>query len=103
MKKVNVLSIALICLLFLSSFGLVEYGVIQPKFNIDITDSTKLSQIKIDLLESKSFDQEQNGSQKQKKEESAEQNVISWSERIAMAMKMLFLKLTKLIISFFFR
>jgi hypothetical protein len=101
MKQVNILGLALICLLFLSSFGFVEYSVIQPKFNSIITDSTKTNQNSNDLLGSKSFSQDQPNNQKQENDESSEKTLVSWTEYFALAIKAVFLKLISFIISIF--
>ena len=101
MKQVNILGLAFICLLFLSSFGYVEYSVIQPKFDIIITDSTKINQNSHDLLGAKNFSQDQPNNQKQENDESTEKTVVSWTEYFALAIKAVFLKLISLFISFF--
>jgi hypothetical protein len=102
MKKIHILSIALISMLFLSSFGFVEYSAIQPKFNINSTDSTKSNQTRNSLIGSKTFSPEKNNDEPQKKEDAAKQNFISWTEYIAIAMKLIFLKVVNLFISIFF-
>jgi hypothetical protein len=101
MKKIHVISIAFISLLFLSSFGFVEYSVIQPKFNISINDSTKSNQNRNELVGSKNFSQDQSNDPKADKEESSEKTIISWTEYFALAIKTVFLKLFSLLISFF--
>ena len=101
MKKINILSAALVCMLFLSSFGFVEYSVISPKFNLSITDSTKSNQNRNELVESKSLSQGQPNDQKPEKEESSEKTIVSWTEYFAMAIKTVFLKTVSLLISLF--
>jgi len=101
MKKIHVISIAFIGLLFLSSFGFVEYSVIQPKFTISINDSTKSNQNRNELVGSKSFIQDQTNDQKSEKEESSEKTLVSWSEYFALAIKTVVIKLFSLLISFF--
>ncbi len=101
MKKINLLSAALVCMLFLSSFGLVEYSVIHPKFNLSMTDSTKSNQNRNDLVGSKSLSQGQPNDQKQKEEESSEKTIVSWTEYFSMAIKTIFLKAVSLLISLF--
>jgi len=101
MKKIHVISIAFIGLLFLSSFGFVEYSVIQPKFTISINDSTKSNQNRNELVGSKSFIQDQTNDQKSEKEESSEKTLVSWSEYFARAIKTVLIKLFSLLISFF--
>jgi len=101
MKKIHVISMAFIGLLFLSSFGFVEYSVIQPQFNISINDSTKSNQNRNELVGSKSFSQDQSNDQKAEKEDSSGKTLVSWSEYFAIAIKTVFLKLFSLIISFF--
>lgn len=101
MKKINLLSAALVCMLFLSSFGLVEYSVIHPKFNLSMTDSTKSNQNRNDLVGSKSLSQGQPNDQKQKEEESSEKTIVSWTEYFSMAIKTIFLKVVSLLITLF--
>ena len=101
MKKVHVISITLISLLFLSSFGFVEYSVIQPKFNISINDTTKTNQNTTEFVRSKNFSKDQSTDQKPDVEESSEKTLVSWTEYFAMAIKTVFLKLVSLLISFF--
>lgn len=101
MKKINILSAALVCMLFLSSFGFVEYSVIGPKFNLSITDSTKSNQNRNELVESKSLSQGQLNDQKPEKEESSKKTIVSWTEYFAMALKTAFLKTVSLLISLF--
>lgn len=101
MKKVHVISITFISLLFLSSFGFVEYSAIQPKFNISIIDTTQTNQNTTELVGSNNFNKDQSTDQKPDKEESSEKTLISWTEYFAMAIKTVFLKLVSLFISFF--
>lgn len=101
MKKLNITGLSLVLLLFLSSFGFVEYSVIQPKFNISTTDSTKLYQSRNDLLSAKNLGQGRSNDPKSDKKESTENNVVSWTEYFAVAVKTIFLKLVSLFISFF--
>ena len=101
MKKVHVISITLISLLFLSSFGFVEYSVIQPKFNISINDTTKTNQNATELVRSRNFSKDQSTDQKPDEEVSSEKTLVSWTEYFAMAIKTVFLKLVSLLISFF--
>ena len=101
MKKINILSAALVCLLFLSSFGLVEYSVIRPKFNLSITDSTKSNQNRNELVGSKSLSEGQPTDQKPEEEESSEKTIVSFTEYFAIAIKTIFLKTISLLISLF--
>lgn len=101
MKKVYVISITFISLLFLSSFGFVEYSVIQPKFNISINDTTKTNQNTTEFVRSKNFSKDQPTDQKPDEEESSEKTLVSWTEYFATAIKTVFLKLVSLLISFF--
>jgi hypothetical protein len=101
MKKINILSAAFVCLLFLSSFGLVEYSVIHPKFNLSISDSTKSNLNRNELVGSKNLSEGQPNDQKPEKEESTEKTIVSFTEYFAMAIKTLFLKAVSLLISLF--
>jgi hypothetical protein len=101
MKKIHVISIAFISLLFLSSFGFVEYSVIQPKFTISIHDSTKSNQNRNELVGSKNFSQDQSNDQKPGEENSSEKTLVSWTEYFAMAIKTVFLKAVSLLIALF--
>jgi hypothetical protein len=101
MKKINILSAALVCMLFLSSFGFVEYSVIRPKFNLSITDSTKSNQNRNELVGSKNLSESQRNDQKPEEEESSEKTIVTWTEYFAMALKTVFLKTVSLLISLF--
>ena len=103
MKKLNITGLSLVLLLFMSSFGFVEYSVIQPKFSIGVTDSTKSNQSRNDLISAKKLSQGQSTDPKLDKEESTENNVVSWTEYFAAALKTVFLKLVSLFISLFIR
>ena len=101
MKKINILSAAFVCMLFLSSFGFVEYSVIHPKFNLSITDSTRSNLNRNELVGSKNLSQGQPNDQKPEEEESTEKTIVSWTEYFAMAIKTVFLKAVSLLISLF--
>jgi hypothetical protein len=101
MKKINILSAAFVCMLFLSSFGLVEYSVIHPKFNLSITDSTRSNLKRNELVGPKNLSQGQPSEQKPEEEESSEKTIVSWTEYFAMAIKTVFLKAVSLLISLF--
>ena len=101
MKKINILSAAFVCMLFLSSFGLVEYSVIHPKFNLSISDSTKSNLNRNELVGSKNLSESQPNNQKPEEEESTEKTIVSFTEYFAMAIKTVFLKAVSLLISLF--
>ena len=101
MKKFNILSAAFVCMLFLSSFGFVEYSVIRPKLNLSITDSTKSNQNRNELVGSKNLSQGQPTDQKPEEEESTEKTIVSFTEYFAIAIKTVFLKVVSLLISLF--
>ena len=101
MKKFKILSAAFVCMLFLSSFGLVEYSVIHPKFNLSITDSTRSNLKRNELVGPKNLSQGQPSEQKPEEEESSEKTIVSWTEYFAMAIKTVFLKAVSLLISLF--
>jgi hypothetical protein len=101
MKKFNITSLSFILLLFLSSFGFVEYSVIKPKFNISTTDTTKSIQNRQELVSAKNLGQGQSNDQNTNKDESTESAVVSWAQYFALALKTIFLKLVSIFISFF--
>jgi hypothetical protein len=102
MKKVNILSVALVSLLFLSSFGLVEYSVIHPRFNLSITNSTKSNLNRNEWVgKTKKLNDGQPNDQKPKDEESKGETLVSWTEYFALSMKAIFMKAFSLFISLF--
>jgi hypothetical protein len=101
MKNAHIISIAFVSILFLSSFGFVEYSVIQPKFNISVRDSTKSNENKSELVVAKNVSQNQSNDQKVDKDETSEQKLGSWNEYFAKAIKSIFLKSVSLFLAFF--
>jgi hypothetical protein len=92
--KSKIIVFALLSFLFLSSFGLIEYSVLRPKFNISQQDSVQRVQRQNSNLQNKSIQSENSPSEERKDQKGSS---IEWSKYILMGMKAILGSIIKLI------
>jgi hypothetical protein len=92
--KSKVLFFALVSFLFLSSFGLIEYSVIRPKFSVTQQDSLQRARNQNITLSNKQISTSNTPSEERKEQKDSS---IEWSKYILMGMKAILGSLIKLI------